>query len=224
MTTVIATIFPKKGGYFTGAHYFILVVPILKVSITKGGSVYEINARRYEEEWKGETLSFLPLSVPSSLPESWIATTCYSFRDLPALFARGKLQKKSGDESNLTAQKERLKKMVFTSYNSLHSEYSHHKTSSTDQRTTFVYIIVHRGKYCCSVSSMCQLIVGDLMNRLIKLLSNCHVNGQPAELHFVILIPLTSAHHRWQPLTLWGSDKPIRELPHASVSKLDYKD
>lgn len=123
-----------------------------------------------------------------------------------------------------SSKKERLKKMVFTGYNSLHSEYSLHKTSSTDQRATLFYTIVPRGKYCCSVSinsSMCQCIVGDLMNRLIKLLSNCHVNGQPVELHFVILIPLASAHHRWQPLTLWGSDKPIRELPHASFSKLD---
>lgn len=48
-TTAHASIFPKKG-YFTGAHYFIVVVPILKVSITKGGSVYEMRARRYEEE------------------------------------------------------------------------------------------------------------------------------------------------------------------------------
>ena len=43
-----------------------MVVPILKVSITKGGSVYEMRARRYEEEWKGETLSFLSLSFPTS--------------------------------------------------------------------------------------------------------------------------------------------------------------
>lgn len=151
-----------------------------------------MRARRYDGRVKRRD-SLLSLPFLSVFP-SWVVNRddVPFFRDLSALFARGKLQEKTGDESNLTAQKKSASKK-WCSLATIDYIWVFTPTSSTDQRATLFYTIVPRGRYCCSVSinsSMCQWIVGDLMNRLIKLLSNCHVNGQPAELHLVILIPL----------------------------------